>query len=228
MTTSLQAVGLNWQGVPVHPVKRTSSIIGASDSQTYALLKPGELTAVTLAGKTLIRTASIIDFLAKAKPWEPDRDRVARAVAARPDVARKAAREAARAASEKVEATETCPSSKHAAGFTRPAAIGALARCPRSTDIPKIEHIPQICQPETAIPLKKGDRPCPLSPSSPTGRRGILVRRRSARASAHLSTQRFSTRQTCRSSRRARRFDAKALGRRRRGDAFAETPGGAA
>ena len=109
MTTSLQAVGLNWQGVPVHPVKRASSILGASDSQTYALLKQGELTAVTLGGKTLIRTSSIIDFLAKAKPWEPDRDRVARAVAARPDVARKAAREAARAASEKVEATETCP-----------------------------------------------------------------------------------------------------------------------
>ena len=81
MTTSLQAVGLNWQGVPVHPVKRASSILGASDSQTYALLKQGKLTAVTLAGKTLIRTSSIIDFLAKAKPWEPDRDRVARAVA---------------------------------------------------------------------------------------------------------------------------------------------------
>jgi hypothetical protein len=95
MTTSLQAVGLNWQGVPVHPVKRASSIIGASDSQTYALLKAGELSAVTLGGKTLVRTSSIIDYLAKAMPWEADRDRVARAVAARPDVARKAAREAA-------------------------------------------------------------------------------------------------------------------------------------
>ena len=69
MTTSLQAVGLNWQGVPVHPVKRASSILGASDSQTYALLKAGELTAVTLGGKTLVTTASIVTFLAKAKPW---------------------------------------------------------------------------------------------------------------------------------------------------------------
>lgn len=89
MTTSLLAVGLNWQGVPVHPVKRASSIIGASDSQTYALLKAGELSAVTLGGKTLVTTASLIDYLAKAQSWKPDRDRVARAVAARPDVARK-------------------------------------------------------------------------------------------------------------------------------------------
>jgi hypothetical protein len=92
MTTSLQAVGLNWQGVPVHPVKRASSILGASDSQTYALLNAGELTAVTLGGKTLVTTASLVEYLAKAQPWRPDRDRVAKAVAARPDVARKAAK----------------------------------------------------------------------------------------------------------------------------------------
>jgi hypothetical protein len=98
MTISLQAIGLSWQGVPVHPVKRASSIIGASDSQTYALLKEGELTAVTLGGKTLVTTASIVAFLGKAKPWEPNRDRVSRAVAARPDVARKAAKKAAREA----------------------------------------------------------------------------------------------------------------------------------
>lgn len=95
MTSSLQALGLNWQGVPVHPVKRASSILGASDSQTYALLKAGELTAVRLGGKTLVTTASLIDYLAKAQPWKPDRARVARAVAARPDVARKAAKKAA-------------------------------------------------------------------------------------------------------------------------------------
>jgi hypothetical protein len=109
MTTSLQAVGLNWQGVPVHPVKRASSILGASDSQTYALLKQGELTAVTLAGKTLIRTSSIIDFLAKAKPREPNRDRVAKAVSARPDVIAKTAKKAATlASSEDAEAIGTC------------------------------------------------------------------------------------------------------------------------
>jgi hypothetical protein len=108
MTTSLQAVGLNWQGVPVHPVKRASSIIGASDSQTYALLKAGELSAVTLGGKTLIRTSSIIDFLAKARPWEPDHDRVARAVAGRPDVARKRARMAHEAEDAEALTPETC------------------------------------------------------------------------------------------------------------------------
>jgi hypothetical protein len=98
MTTSLQSVGLNWQGVPLHPVKRASGIIGASDSQTYALLKTGELTAVTLGGKTLVTTASLVNFLAKAQPWRPNFDRVVRAVQARPDVmAKKAAARAARA-----------------------------------------------------------------------------------------------------------------------------------
>jgi hypothetical protein len=59
------------------------------------LLKAGELTAVTLGGKTLVTTASLIDYLAKSQPWKPNHDRVARAVAARPDVARKTAKKAA-------------------------------------------------------------------------------------------------------------------------------------
>jgi hypothetical protein len=101
MTTSLQAIGLNWQGVPLHPVKRASSIIGASDSQTYALLKTGELTAVTLGGKTLVTTASLVNYLAKAQPWRPNFDRVVRAVQARPDVmAKKAAARGARASAD--------------------------------------------------------------------------------------------------------------------------------
>jgi hypothetical protein len=82
---------LDWQKLPIHPVRRASAVIGASEARVYALLKTGELTAVKLGGKTLVRTSSLIDYLAKARPWEPDRDRVVRAVAARPDVARKAA-----------------------------------------------------------------------------------------------------------------------------------------
>ena len=90
MTISLP-IGLRWQSLPVHPVNRTATIIGASVSQTYTLLNAGELKAVKLGGKTLVTTESIVDYLATAQPWVPDRDRVARAVAARPDVARKAA-----------------------------------------------------------------------------------------------------------------------------------------
>ena len=78
MTTSLQTVGLSWQGMPVHPIKRASTIVGGSQSQVYNLLKAGELKAVTLGGKTLITTASLIDYLAKAQPWAPNRDRVAK------------------------------------------------------------------------------------------------------------------------------------------------------
>jgi excisionase family DNA binding protein len=89
LTNSLH--GLDWQKLPVHPIRRASVVIGASEARVYALLKTGELTAVKLGGKTLIHTASLIDYLAKAQPWKPDHDRVVRAVAARPDVARKAA-----------------------------------------------------------------------------------------------------------------------------------------
>jgi hypothetical protein len=91
---SLHATGLDWQSLPFHPVNRASNITGASPSHTYALLKAGELSAVTLGGKTLITTASLIEYLAKAKKWRPNRERVARAVAARPDMARKARSEA--------------------------------------------------------------------------------------------------------------------------------------
>jgi excisionase family DNA binding protein len=89
VTNSLH--GLDWQKLPFHPIRRACAVIGASEARVYALLKTGELTAVKLGGKTLVRTSSLIDYLAKAQPWQPDRDRVLRAVQARPDVARKAA-----------------------------------------------------------------------------------------------------------------------------------------
>ncbi len=71
------------------------------------MLAEGELEAVRLAGKTLVKTASLIAFLERdAKRWKPDRKRVEKAVAARPDVARKRAKAADRAAGE-AEDTET-------------------------------------------------------------------------------------------------------------------------
>jgi hypothetical protein len=82
--------------MPVHPIRRASAVIGASEARVYALLKTGELTAVTLGGKTLVTTASLVNYLAKAQPWRPNFDRVVRAVQARPDVmAKKAAARAA-------------------------------------------------------------------------------------------------------------------------------------
>ena len=91
-----------WRDLPLHTINDASTILCGSKSRTYGLLAEGKLEATRLAGKTLIKTPSIIALMEKeeAEPWAPDRKRVARAVAARPDVARKRAKAADRAAGE--------------------------------------------------------------------------------------------------------------------------------
>jgi hypothetical protein len=85
-----------WDDLPAHTVPNTSAILGGSVSRTYGLINKGELEAMHVAGKTLIKTSSIIKLLEKGETgqWAPYRDRVEKAVAARPDVARKRARTA--------------------------------------------------------------------------------------------------------------------------------------
>jgi hypothetical protein len=99
MTTvarSPQPSSIPWRDKPLQTIGDASTLIGGSKSRTYALLTEGALEAVRLAGKTLIRTASLIAFLEQeAEGWRPDRKRVEKAVAARPDVARKRAKVAA-------------------------------------------------------------------------------------------------------------------------------------
>ena len=113
MAKDPQASSIPWRDKPFQTVDHTSAILCGSRSRTYGLLADGELEAVRLAGKTLIKTASLIAFLERdAKRWKPDRKRVAKAVAARPDVARKRAKAADRAAGEaedaKTPTPETC------------------------------------------------------------------------------------------------------------------------
>jgi hypothetical protein len=90
MAKIAQTSKFSWRDLPRHTIDDTSTILCGSKSRTYALLAEGKLEAVRLAGKTLVKTASIIALVDKEEPgWTPDRKRVARAVAARPDVARK-------------------------------------------------------------------------------------------------------------------------------------------
>jgi hypothetical protein len=100
MTTvarSPQASSIPWRDKPLQTISDASTLIGGSNSRTYALLAEGKLEAVRLAGKTLVRTASLIAFLEREeKGWKPDRKRVEKAVAGRPDVARKRVKAAAR------------------------------------------------------------------------------------------------------------------------------------
>ena len=96
MAKDPQASSIPWRDKPFQTVDHTSAILCGSRSRTYGLLADGELEAVRLAGKTLVKTASLIAFLERdAKKWKPDHKRVAKAVAARPDVARKRAKAAA-------------------------------------------------------------------------------------------------------------------------------------
>jgi hypothetical protein len=70
ITTSLH--GLVWQAISVHPPKRAGAIIGASDLQVDKLVEAGELEAVTLGGRKLIRTASLLAYLSRAEPWKAE------------------------------------------------------------------------------------------------------------------------------------------------------------
>jgi hypothetical protein len=89
---SPQPSGIPWRDKPYQTISDASALIGGSNSRTYALLAEGALEAVRLAGKTLVRTASLIAFLEQgAEGWRPDRKRVEKAVAGRPEVARKRA-----------------------------------------------------------------------------------------------------------------------------------------
>lgn len=96
MARSPQASSIPWRDKPYQTISDASTLIGGSNSRTYALLAEGALEAVRLAGKTLVKTPSLIAFLEQeAAGWKPDRKRVEKAVAGRPDVARKRAKAAA-------------------------------------------------------------------------------------------------------------------------------------
>jgi hypothetical protein len=64
--------GLAWQVISVHPPKRAGAIIGASDLQVDKLVEAGDLEAVTLGGRKLIRTASLLAYLSRAEPWKAE------------------------------------------------------------------------------------------------------------------------------------------------------------
>ena len=64
--------GVAWQAIPYHPVARTAAITGQSEASVHTLISSGALRAVKLAGKTLVPTDSIVEFLARARPWSPD------------------------------------------------------------------------------------------------------------------------------------------------------------
>lgn len=61
--------GVAWQAIPFHPVARAAAITGQSEASINTLISSGALRAVKLAGKTLVPTDTILEFLARARPW---------------------------------------------------------------------------------------------------------------------------------------------------------------
>lgn len=61
-----------WRDLPHHTIKTAASLLGCSPGKVYAELHAGNLSAVKLAGRTLITTDSLLAMLAKAQPWRPD------------------------------------------------------------------------------------------------------------------------------------------------------------
>jgi hypothetical protein len=58
-----QADRIPWHDMPVQKISHTAALTGGSASRVYALIGAGELDAVKLAGKTLVKTPSILAFL---------------------------------------------------------------------------------------------------------------------------------------------------------------------
>jgi hypothetical protein len=75
--------GVAWQAIPYQPVARTAAIVGQSETGINGLINSGALRAVKLAGKTLVTTDSIVEFLARARPWSPDHAKMGSARRAR-------------------------------------------------------------------------------------------------------------------------------------------------
>jgi hypothetical protein len=72
----------NWQALPYLTIQDTAALFGCSRAAVYKQLRAGTLSAVCIAGRTLIRSTDIIRTLNEAPPWRPDHKRVAAAAAA--------------------------------------------------------------------------------------------------------------------------------------------------
>jgi hypothetical protein len=74
--TSATIHGVAWQAIPYQPVARAAAITGRSEAHVYNLINSGALRAVKLAGKTLVTTDSIVELLARARPWSPEHAKI--------------------------------------------------------------------------------------------------------------------------------------------------------
>ncbi|MEO9297158.1 helix-turn-helix domain-containing protein [Devosia alba] len=68
-----------WREVPLHTVAATCGILKVSPPTAYKMGRDGRLAFKRLGNRTMVTTASIIEYLASAQDWTPS----TRATAAR-------------------------------------------------------------------------------------------------------------------------------------------------
>ncbi|MCO5089874.1 hypothetical protein [Bosea sp. (in: a-proteobacteria)] len=90
MAKSISRVPLAWETRPLTSIPDFSVITGLSSATAYNSAKSGALELVKLAGRTFIRTETLVAFLASAQPYQPNTRKTAAATEAR----RKAAADA--------------------------------------------------------------------------------------------------------------------------------------
>jgi excisionase family DNA binding protein len=60
-----------WRERPIASIENTAVLLQCSRSHVYSLAREGHLAMVRLAGRTQVRTASIIALLDAAEPYTP-------------------------------------------------------------------------------------------------------------------------------------------------------------
>ena len=93
MTKMISRVPQGWELRPLTPIPDFSAITGLSTGSAYNLAKAGKVELAKLAGRTYVKTSTIIALLASAQPYVPNTRKTAAATEAR----KKAAADAYRA-----------------------------------------------------------------------------------------------------------------------------------
>lgn len=83
MTKSVSRVPQGWEMRPLTPIPDFAVITGLSTGSAYNLAKTGKVQLAKMAGRTYVRTETIVALLASAQPFTPNTRRTAAATEAR-------------------------------------------------------------------------------------------------------------------------------------------------
>lgn len=87
MAKSISRVPEGWELRPLTPIPDFSVITGLSTGTAYNLAKAGTIELAKLAGRTFVKTETIVALLASAQPYQPNTGRTAAATQARKQAA---------------------------------------------------------------------------------------------------------------------------------------------